>query len=184
MSARIQSPTSPFFMGSNDDQLERAQARAARASAIRRKSLAANFHPQPPHSLPCLNKHQIIFLCSLLSKLVGIFSSASCTLEAGVTIYSLRVDSVHSEAYKVLARMNRACQDTEQDTTLGNVNAESGQASRKEVGKKKGLSIQSCPNMDDLAIYAYLMMMPLSPKQFRSASLNYIFTSRNRKYFD
>ncbi|KAH1218803.1 Condensin complex subunit 2 [Glycine max] len=61
---------------------------------------------------------------------------ASCTLEAGVTIYSLRVDSVHSEAYKVLARMNRACQDTEQDTTLGNVNAESGQASRKEVGKK------------------------------------------------
>ncbi|KAG5114524.1 hypothetical protein JHK82_037793 [Glycine max] len=42
------------------------------------------------------------------------------------------------------------------------------------LANEKGLSIQSCPNMDDLAIYAYLMMMPLSPKQFRSASLNYL----------
>jgi hypothetical protein len=33
---------------------------------------------------------------------------ASCTLEAGVKIYSLRVDSVHSEAYKVLGGINRA----------------------------------------------------------------------------
>ncbi|KAG4384598.1 hypothetical protein GLYMA_13G310451v4 [Glycine max] len=33
------------------------------------------------------------------------------------------------------------------------------------LANEKGLSIQSCPNMDDLAIYAYLMMMPLSPKQ-------------------
>jgi len=41
------------------------------------------------------------------------FGQASCTLEAGVRIYSLRVDSVHSDAYKVLARMNRAGQDTE-----------------------------------------------------------------------
>jgi len=33
---------------------------------------------------------------------------ASCTLEAGVKIYSTRVDSVHSEAYKVLGGINRA----------------------------------------------------------------------------
>lgn len=39
---------------------------------------------------------------------------ASCTLEAGVKIYSLRVDSVHSEAYKVLGGMNRAGQEDEQ----------------------------------------------------------------------
>lgn len=39
---------------------------------------------------------------------------ASCTLEAGVKIYSARVDSVHSEAYKVLGGMNRAGQDNEQ----------------------------------------------------------------------
>ena len=33
---------------------------------------------------------------------------ASCTLEAGVKIYALRVDSVHSEAYKVLGGISRA----------------------------------------------------------------------------
>lgn len=33
---------------------------------------------------------------------------ASCTLEAGVKIYSMRVDSVHTEAYKVLGGINRA----------------------------------------------------------------------------
>jgi len=46
---------------------------------------------------------------------IGIlFGQASCTLEAGVKIYSLRVDSVHSEAYKVLGGMNRAGQEAEQ----------------------------------------------------------------------
>jgi len=44
------------------------------------------------------------------------FGQASCTLEAGVKIYSLRVDSVHSEAYKVLGGMNRAGQEAEQGT--------------------------------------------------------------------
>lgn len=48
MSTRLQSPTShPFHLGSNDDQLERAQARAARAAAIRRKPTAP---PPPSHS--------------------------------------------------------------------------------------------------------------------------------------
>ncbi|RDX66143.1 Condensin complex subunit 2, partial [Mucuna pruriens] len=168
MSVRIQSPTSTFFVGSNDDQRERAQARAARAAAIRRKPLAANFHSQPPNSHPYLNKHQILDLfhnciklasenkinqkntweLDLIDHLTDIiraeegnrvetnFQIASCTLEAGVKIYSLRVDSVHSEAYKVLARMNRAGQDTEEDTTLGSVNAEGGQTSRKEIDKK------------------------------------------------
>lgn len=61
---RIQSPTSTFVLGSNDDQLERAQARAARAAAIRQKSLAAKFHSQhmDRHSGPCLNKQQILDL--------------------------------------------------------------------------------------------------------------------------
>ncbi|KAL2331859.1 hypothetical protein Fmac_019440 [Flemingia macrophylla] len=168
-SARIQSPTATFFVGSNDDQLERAQARAARATAIRRKSLAANFHSQHPDSHPCLNKQQILDLFNnciklasenkinqkntweldLIDHLTDIiradegdhvetnFQIASCTLEAGVKIYSLRVDSVHSEAYKVLARMNRAGQDTEDDSTLGSINTEDGQrSSRKEINKK------------------------------------------------
>ncbi|KAJ1393808.1 Condensin complex subunit 2/barren [Sesbania bispinosa] len=144
---RIQSPTSPFFLGSNDDQLERAQARAARAAAIRRKSLAVSQSLQA-NSDPCLNKQQILDLFHNCIKLASEnveeeddaetnFQKASCTLEAGVKIYSMRVDSVHSEAYKVLGGMNRAGQEAEQDTTLEGVNTESGQEeSRKETEKK------------------------------------------------
>lgn len=60
---RIQSPTSPFLLGSNDDQLERAQARAARAAKVRCKSVVA---PQrwggDPDADPCLGKQQILDL--------------------------------------------------------------------------------------------------------------------------
>ncbi|XP_054812792.1 condensin complex subunit 2 isoform X1 [Prosopis cineraria] len=171
MSARIQSPTSPFFLGSNDDQLERAQARAARAAAIRRKAVAAKFQSQSldDYSDACLNKQQILDLLqnciklasenkinqkntwelNLIDHLTDIikveeendvetnFQKASCTLEAGVKIYALRVDSVHSEAYKVLGGMNRAGQETEQDTALENDNVEKGQeGSKKEVDTK------------------------------------------------
>ncbi|XP_066311943.1 condensin complex subunit 2 [Miscanthus floridulus] len=47
------------------------------------------------------------------------FQKASCTLEAGVKIYSLRVDSVHSEAYKVLGGINRAGRGEEADLEEG-----------------------------------------------------------------
>ncbi|VAH61003.1 unnamed protein product [Triticum turgidum subsp. durum] len=47
------------------------------------------------------------------------FQKASCTLEAGVKIYSLRVDSVHSEAYKVLGGINRAGRGEETDLGEG-----------------------------------------------------------------
>ncbi|KAF7805780.1 condensin complex subunit 2 [Senna tora] len=169
MAARIQSPTSPFFLGSNDDQLERAQARAARAAAIRRKAVAAKLQSESSDAdSPCLNKQQILDLLqnciklasenkinqkntwelNLIDHLTDIikvgeddvetnFQKASCTLEAGVKIYSLRVDSVHSEAYKVLGGMNRAGQETEQDTILQDDNAEKGQeGNRKDMDKK------------------------------------------------
>ncbi|CAK7349006.1 unnamed protein product [Dovyalis caffra] len=168
---RIQSPTSPFFLGSNDDKLERAQARAARAAAIRRKPIAAHSQP-PPFQDPdlCLDKQQILDLfhnciklasenkinqkntweLSLIDHLAEIikveeendaetnFQKASCTLEAGVKIYSLRVDSVHSEAYKVLGGINRAGLEDEAGTVEG-VNADNGQEeshSKKETEKK------------------------------------------------
>ncbi|KAI7986908.1 Condensin complex subunit 2 [Camellia lanceoleosa] len=41
------------------------------------------------------------------------FQKASCTLEAGVKIYSMRVDSVHSEAYKVLGGITRVGKQNE-----------------------------------------------------------------------
>lgn len=79
MASRLQSPTSPFFLGSNDDQLERAQARAARAAAIRRKSVAINKFPSDGDSDPGLGKHQILELfqncIKLASENVPTFSS-------------------------------------------------------------------------------------------------------------
>lgn len=70
VAARIQSPTSPFFLGSNDDQLERAQARAARAAAIRRKNLTVSQSLQA-NSDPCLNKQQILDLFQNCIKLAS-----------------------------------------------------------------------------------------------------------------
>ena len=61
--SRLQSPTSPLYLGSNDDQLERAQARAARAAANRRvapttTSAATNTTTTDPY----LSKEQIVDL--------------------------------------------------------------------------------------------------------------------------
>lgn len=36
------------------------------------------------------------------------FQRASCTLDAGVKIYAYRVDSVHSDVYKVMSGLNRS----------------------------------------------------------------------------
>ncbi|VAI49496.1 unnamed protein product [Triticum turgidum subsp. durum] len=65
------------------------------------------------------------------------FQKASCTLEAGVKIYSLRVDSVHSEAYKVLGGINRAGRGEEAD--LGEGDAEPAQeegVNKKDVDRR------------------------------------------------
>ncbi|CAN1161306.1 Condensin complex subunit 2 [Linum perenne] len=170
---RIQSPTGNFFLGSNNDQLERAQARAARAAAVRRKHVAG-VNGLPPSSASedaesahpcCLTKQQILDLFSNCIKLVSEnkinqkntwdldlidhlydiikvedeadsetnFQKASCTLEAGVKIYSLRVDSVHSEAYKVLSGIHRVGLDDEPDASSGDPNSEAG----KEDGQGK-----------------------------------------------
>lgn len=67
----IQSPTSPFFLSPNDDQQERAQARAARAAAIRRKSIAVNALPQRDDPDPCLGKQQILELFNNCIKLAS-----------------------------------------------------------------------------------------------------------------
>ena len=70
MASRIQSPTSPFFLGSNDDKLERAQARAARAAAVRRKPVALLAQP-PTDPDPCLAKGQILELLQNCIKLAS-----------------------------------------------------------------------------------------------------------------
>uniref|UniRef100_M8C1E6 Condensin complex subunit 2 n=1 Tax=Aegilops tauschii TaxID=37682 RepID=M8C1E6_AEGTA len=105
----------------------------ARAASVRRRSLAASLAPKTPHP-NLLNRDEKINqkntwelgLIDHLSKIIHAgeeeddetnFQKASCTLEAGVKIYSLRVDSVHSEAYKVLGGINRAGRGEEADFT-------------------------------------------------------------------
>ncbi|KAH0930199.1 hypothetical protein HID58_015926 [Brassica napus] len=170
ISTRIQAPTSPFFLGSNDDRLEREQARAARVAASRRKSVVFARGPQQPEkeSDPCFDKQQILELfqnciklasenkinqkntweLNLIDHLCEIikvedennaetnFQKASCTLEAGVKIYSMRVDSVHSEAYKVLGGITRAGHDDTGDNedaagSVGNATNQKKQTERK-----------------------------------------------------
>ncbi|XVF03803.1 hypothetical protein REPUB_Repub05bG0024400 [Reevesia pubescens] len=168
----LQSPTTSFFLDSNNDQLERAQARAAaRAAAFIRTSALAPPPPTPP-SDPCLSKDQIIELfknciklatenkinqkntweLKLIDHLSEIikaetaegysetnFQKASCTLEAGVKIYSFRVDALHTDAYKVLGGIHRAGQDDKQETIVDGDNVSNREESchaKKESEKK------------------------------------------------
>lgn len=71
IASRLQSPTSPFFLGSNDDQLERAQARAARSAAIRRKSVAPPPRPPSNASPDLFSKDQIVELFQNCIKLAS-----------------------------------------------------------------------------------------------------------------
>ncbi|XP_020098267.1 condensin complex subunit 2 isoform X2 [Ananas comosus] len=66
------------------------------------------------------------------------FQKASCTLEAGVKIYSARVDSVHSEAYKVLGGINRAGREQEKEISEGDhIDTEQAEGlSKKDLERK------------------------------------------------
>ncbi|KAL2944764.1 Condensin complex subunit 2 [Bienertia sinuspersici] len=69
---QISSPTSPFFLSSNDDQLERAAARAARAAAFRRKPVEVRAGPRDSLSSDSfLDRHQIMELFQNCVKLAS-----------------------------------------------------------------------------------------------------------------
>ncbi|KAK3030037.1 hypothetical protein RJ639_038136 [Escallonia herrerae] len=100
---RLQTSTRPFFLGSNDDQLERDQARAAATPPP-----PSGAKPSPVPSSPVVKGNRLSS-CSKIASSSPVKTcngQASCTLEAGVKIYSLRVDSVHSEAYKSTSKEN------------------------------------------------------------------------------
>ncbi|KAG7568610.1 Condensin complex subunit 2/barren [Arabidopsis thaliana x Arabidopsis arenosa] len=193
---RIQAPTSPFFLGSNDDRLEREQARAARAAASRRRSVIFARGPQPEtESDPCFDKQQILELfqnciklasenkinqkntweLNLIDHLCEIikvedennaetnFQKASCTLEAGVKIYSMRVDSVHSEAYKVLGGITRAGHDDSGDNedTAGAVENATNQ--KKQTEKKISPLSTLEPSFDALNVKKFDVAFAVDP---------------------
>ncbi|XP_078445889.1 condensin complex subunit [Wolffia australiana] len=163
--------TALHVLGSNDDQLERAQARAARAAAIRRNPVAPAAQIVDSNmKSDVLGKEQItelfrnciklasenkinqkntweLNLIDHLSEIIMVesdddaetnFQKASCTLEAGVKIYSMRVDSVHSEAYKVLGGINRAGKgDDKENSAEGDVAADSQEGFQKKEADRK-----------------------------------------------
>ncbi|GMN70617.1 hypothetical protein TIFTF001_039659 [Ficus carica] len=67
------------------------------------------------------------------------FEKASCTLEASAKIYSLRIDSLHSESYKVLSGIFRVGLEDEQETFTDddNVNGSKPRSLSKEESEKK-----------------------------------------------
>eukprot|EP00898_Chlorokybus_atmophyticus_P006836 jgi/Chlat1/7153/Chrsp57S06828 len=121
----------------NDDEAERAQARLAR-----RRSSAANAQARLAASLDEQQIRDLYANCIKLASENKInqkntwglqlidhmhdivkgedevddtnFQKASCTLDAGVKIYSYRVDSVHAETYKVLGGLNRTAAPEEE----------------------------------------------------------------------
>ena len=70
------------------------------------------------------------------------FQKASCTLDAGVKIYASRVDSVHTETFKVLGGLSRSAQaqpqDEEGDGEEGEEGGEGGGGEDGEGGAKEG----------------------------------------------
>lgn len=63
------------------------------------------------------------------------FQKASCTLDAGVKIYSYRVDSVHNETFKVLGGLNRTSQNDEGEE---NDKENSGESVQDTSKKRRG----------------------------------------------
>lgn len=170
LKSRTLSPSQNILSPNNDDY-ERAQVRAARAAAQRRKSFvgleAEKSRQKAFVEEDLLGKDQILDLlqnCIKLStenkinqrntwelrlidhisEIVNAddgedvetnFQKASCTLEAGVKIYSYRVDSVHSETFKVLGGLNRTVAD--EGESADNESPANVEGSEEENGNKK-----------------------------------------------
>lgn len=66
------------------------------------------------------------------------FQRASCTLDAGVKIYSYRVDSVHSEVFKLLGGMTRAGPAPAQEAEAAGDDGEEGTGEDEEGGAGEG----------------------------------------------
>lgn len=199
---RVQTPARLIF-SPNDDDFERAQVRAARAAASRRKSTVGpppDFQASGIESDKLLAKNQILELfqnciklasenkinqrntwelklIDHLSEIINVedddsetnFQKASCTLEAGVKIYSYRVDSVHSEAYKVLGGLNRTSnsdKDSNAHSDQGDsrgVNDEEGEARKDHHKKTSASSVSLEPSFDALNVKKFDVAFTVDP---------------------
>lgn len=198
---RAQTPARHLF-SPNDDDFERAQVRAARAAASRRKSTVGppDLQASGIESDKLLAKNQILELfqnciklasenkinqrntwelnlIDHLSEIINVedddsetnFQKASCTLEAGVKIYSYRVDSVHSEAYKVLGGLNRTSNSDKDSNGCSEegdsrrVAEEEGEARKEHHKKTSASSVSLEPSFDALNVKKFDVAFTVDP---------------------
>uniref|UniRef100_A0A7N0V4N9 Condensin complex subunit 2 n=1 Tax=Kalanchoe fedtschenkoi TaxID=63787 RepID=A0A7N0V4N9_KALFE len=187
---RIRVPTIPFLY--NDDKLERAQARAAiRGKSVAASFQSPTSHHRSDFldkSQILELYHNCIKLASenkinqrntwelnLIDHLYEIimveegeedvetnFQKASCTLEAGVKIYSMRVDSVLSEAYKVLAGINRVGQQEQIADATDDNNRPEPTNSKKEEKKLSPLATLA-PTFEALNVKKFDVAFAVDP---------------------
>jgi condensin complex subunit 2 len=91
------------------------------------------------------------------------FQKASCTLEAGVKIYSMRVDSVHSEAYKVLGGITRAGHDDGGDHEDAAGAVENATNQKKQPEKKISPLSTLEPSFDALNVKKFDVAFAVDP---------------------
>ncbi|KAG2308857.1 hypothetical protein Bca52824_028605 [Brassica carinata] len=160
---RIHAPTSPFFLGSNDDRLEREQARKLFSVRKKKKKSCLKINQKNTWELNLIDH-----LCEIIkvedeNNAETNFQKASCTLEAGVKIYSMRVDSVHSEAYKVLGGITRAGHDDtgENEDAAGSVGNTTNQ--KKQTERKISPLSTLEPSFDSLNVKKFEVAFAVDP---------------------
>jgi condensin complex subunit 2 len=75
------------------------------------------------------------------------FQKASCTLDAGVKIYSSRVDSIHTDAFKVLGGLHRTSNEQEDENAAG-ADAEDGSGEKKSRRSRKQVDLDPSATLE------------------------------------
>lgn len=94
------------------------------------------------------------------------FQRASVTLDAGVKIYSYRVDSVHTETFKILGGLGRASgpvEDAEGDLGDGGVGENASPSKRKRRGQALNPEATLEPSLDALNIKKFDLAFAVDP---------------------
>ena len=92
------------------------------------------------------------------------FQKASCTLDAGVKIYSSRVDSIHTDAFKVLGGLHRTSNEQEDDLSAGMGDGVAGKKtrrSRKQVDIDPSATLEQ--NQDALNVKKFDLSFTVDP---------------------
>ena len=94
------------------------------------------------------------------------FQKASCTLDAGVKIYSYRVDSIHTDAFKVLGGLHRTSHEQEDELADGadgedGVNEKKSRRGRKQVDLDPSATLEQ--NQDALNVKKFDLSFTVDP---------------------